>query len=72
MLPGYRRVRWSRYDFPRRNDKTLNGFSRDKSTTAVDVSALMIPLFCGIRKIATRAGVGGVMAFRTVKHDEHL
>ena len=72
MLTGHRRVRRSRYDFPRRNDEALNGFSRDKSTTAVDVSALMIPLFCGIRKIATRAGVSGVMAFRAVKHDEHL
>lgn len=72
MLTGHRRVRWSRYDFPRRNDETLNSFCRDKSTTAVDVCALMIPLFCGVRKIATRAGMGGVMAFRAVKHDEHL
>ena len=73
LLLSFRsRVRWNRYNLARRHDETLNGFSRDKSTTAVDVCALMIPLFCGIRKIATRAGVSGVMAFRAMKHDEHL
>ncbi|EKT57469.1 hypothetical protein OO7_08780 [Providencia sneebia DSM 19967] len=40
--------------------------------TAVDILTLMIPLLCGIREISTCARVGGVMAFWTVKHGEHL
>lgn len=57
---------------PRRHDKTLDCFSGHKRAAAVNVCALVIPLFCGISKIATRAGVGGMMAFRTMKHDEGL
>jgi hypothetical protein len=64
------RRRW--YDFTRRNDETLNRLSGDKRATAVDVCALMITLFCRVRKIATCASVGGVMAFWAVKHGEHL
>lgn len=56
----------------RRNDKTLDSLSGDKSTTAVDICALMIAFFGRVREIAASASMGGVMAFWTVKHDEHL
>jgi len=64
------RRRW--YYFTRRNDKALDRLSGDERATAIDVCALMIPLFCRIGKIATCASVGGVMAFRAVEHGEHL
>lgn len=63
---------WHWHYLTRRNDKTLNRLSGDERTTAVDVCALMLTLFCRIGKIATSASVGGVMAFWTVKHGEHL
>jgi hypothetical protein len=58
--------------FTRRYNETLDRLSGDERATAVDVCALMITLFCRVGKIATSAGVGGVMAFWTVKHGEHL
>jgi len=62
-----------RWDYlTRRNDKALDRFRSDKGATAVDVSALVIALFGRVREIATRASVGGEVAFWTVKHDEHL
>jgi hypothetical protein len=64
------RRRW--HYLTRRNDKTLDRLSGDKRTAAVDVCALVIPLFGRVSKIATCAGVSGEMAFWTVKHGEHL
>lgn len=60
------------YYNPRRYDKALDGFGGHKRRAAVDVCALVIPLFGRVREIATCASVGGVMAFWTVKHGEHL
>jgi len=65
-------VRWRWHDFTRRNDKALDRFSGDKRGAAVDVCALVITLFGRVSKIATCSSVGGVMAFWTVKHGEHL
>jgi hypothetical protein len=64
------RRRW--HYLTRRNDKTLHRLSGDKCTAAVDVCALVIPLFGRISKVAACAGVSGEMAFWTVKHSEHL
>jgi hypothetical protein len=64
------RRRW--YYFTRRNDKALDGLSGDKCRAAVDVSALMVTLFRRVRKVAACASMCGKMAFRTVKHGEHL
>jgi hypothetical protein len=57
---------------PRRYDKALDRLSGHKRRAAVDVCALVIPLFGRVSKIATCAGVSGEMAFWTVKHGEHL
>lgn len=67
LLTCRRWVRQSRGDFSGLHNVAFDCFCRDESATAIDICALMIPLFCGIRKIATRAGVSGVMAFRAVK-----
>lgn len=72
LLAGCCRVRRRWHDFTRRYNETLDCLSSDERTTAVDVCALMITLFCRIGKIATSASVGGVMAFWTVKYGEHL
>lgn len=60
------------YYNPRRYDKALDGFGGHKRRAAVDVCALVIPLFGRVSKIATCAGMSGEMAFWTVKHGEHL
>jgi hypothetical protein len=65
-------VRWRWHYFTRRNDKALYRFSGDKCRAAIDICALVIPLFGRVSKIATCAGVSGEMAFWTVKHGEHL
>lgn len=64
------RCRW--YYYPRRYDKALDRLSCHKRCAAVDVCALVIALFGRVSEIATCASVGGVMAFWTVKHGEHL
>lgn len=63
---------WSGNNCSWRNDKALDRLSGHKRCAAVDVCALVITLFGRVSKIATRASVGGVMAFWTVKHGEHL
>jgi len=64
------RQRW--HDFTRRYNETLDSLSGNKRATAVDVCALMVTLFGRVRKIATCASVGGVMAFWAEEHGEHL
>jgi hypothetical protein len=64
------RCRW--YYYSRRYNKALDRFGGHKRRAAVDVCALVIPLFGRVGKIATCAGVSGKMAFWTVKHGEHL
>jgi len=64
------RRRW--YYLTRRNDKALDGLSGDKGRAAVDVSTLVIELFRRVRKVAACASVCGKMAFRAMKHGEHL
>lgn len=65
-------MRNRRYHYSRRYDKTLDRFGGHKRGAAVDVCALVIPLFGRVSKVATCAGVSGEMAFWTVKHVEHL
>jgi len=65
-------MRWDWYYFAGRNDKTFYRLSGHKRRAAVDVCALVIPLFGRVSKVATCAGVRGEMAFWTVKHGEHL
>jgi hypothetical protein len=72
VLTRCSRVRRRWLDFTRRYDKALDRFSGHKRRAAVDVCALVIPLFGRVSKIATCAGVSGKMAFWTVKHGEHL
>ena len=67
---GGMRRHW--HDLPRRYNKALDRFGGHKRRAAVDVCALVIPLFGRVGKIATCAGVSGEMAFWTVKHGEHL
>nr|DAQ83332.1 MAG TPA: hypothetical protein [Caudoviricetes sp.] len=64
------RRRW--LHLTRRNDKAFYSFSGDKRSAAVDVCALMVTLFRRVRKVAACASVCGKVAFRTVKHGEHL
>lgn len=65
-------MRCRRYYYPRRYDKALYRFGGNKRRAAVDVCALVIPLFGRISKVAACAGVSGEMAFWTVKHGERL
>jgi len=57
---------------PRRYYKALDRFGGHKRRAAVDICALVIPLFGRVSKIATCAGVSGEMAFWTAKHVEDL
>jgi len=72
LLAGRCRVRCRWYYNARRNDKALDRLSGHKRRAAVDVCALVIPLFGRVSKVATCTGVRGEMAFWAVKHGEHL
>jgi hypothetical protein len=65
-------MRWNRIDKRRLGNDIGDGLEGFKRTAAIDIRALMIPLFCFTAKIATRSSMSGSLAKRTIHHMDNL
>lgn len=67
-LPACCRMRWGIFDYTWRHDESHDGFVSNKRSTAIDVLALTISLFCLVCYAKATSCMRSMSAFWAIHH----